>query len=158
MNYRILLFSILAFALFSCNNDDDNNEVNPCPTETTIIETTSLETEYGCVNTENIMDINLPSGDFIIISSQQVFDNLVTEVCMPIIDFTTYDLVIGRQGLTSGYSSIRYELIEICQTGDQTLTVTFNLNPTTVAPTLTFHALIPKLEAAQELTVEIVIN
>ncbi len=153
MNYRILLFFILTLALSSCNNDDD--DANPCPTETTIIETTSLETEYGCVNTENIMDINLPSGDFIIISNQQVFDNLVTETCMPNIDFTTYDLVIGRQGLTSGYSSIRYELTEICETGNQTLTVTFNLNTTTVAPTLTFHALVPKLTPTQELTVEI---
>ncbi|MBC8754354.1 hypothetical protein H2O64_06705 [Kordia sp. YSTF-M3] len=156
MNYRILLLSILAFGMFSCNNDDD--AVDPCPTETILIETTSLETEYGCINTENSMEIDLPSGDFIIISDQQVFNMLVTEVCMPMIDFTTYDLVIGRQGLTSGNSSIRYDLIEICETGNQTLTVTFNLNATTVAPTLTFHALVPKLAAAQVLTVEIIIN
>jgi hypothetical protein len=149
---------MLAFGFFSCNNDDDNNETNPCTGETIAIEVTSLENEYGCINTENIMEIDLPSGDFIIINNQQTFDNLVTEVCMPSIDFATYDLVIGKQGLTSGNSSTRYELIEVCENGDQTLTVTFNLNETAVAPVLTFHALIPKLSVAQELTVEIVIN
>ena len=158
MNYRIFLFSMLSLALFSCNNDDDTNETDLCPEETITIETTSLEAEYGCINTENIMEIDVSSGNFIIISNQQTFDDLVTEVCMPVIDFATYDLVIGRQGLTSGNDSIRYDLIEICETEAQTLTVTFIQNATSVAPTLTFHALIPKLATAQELAVAIVIN
>jgi len=149
MKYRILFISILLIGIFSCNNDDDCTD--------TILNTTSLEFEYGCTNTEYQMDIEL-SENFMIIKNQLDFAEFVTGSCQPTIDFAVYDLIIGKKGLTNGNTSIDYELIENCETGNENLIVTFNQNETTEAPNLTYHALIPKLGDEQELNVEIIIN
>jgi hypothetical protein len=122
-----------------------------------IINTTSLENEYACVNTKFLMDINL-TNDFTIIHTQNEFDTLVSGDCQPQIDFNTYDLVIGKQNLANGNDSIVYELIKDCVTNNLTLKVTFNQNATEPAPILTYHALIPKLNPSQTLEVDIVIN
>ncbi len=148
---RVLLLSFIFIGILSCSNDDDNN----C--SDLIIETTSLENEYGCSNTKYQMEIEL-SDNHMIIKNQLEFSEFVTGSCQPEIDFSTYDLVIGKKGLSSGNSSISYELIENCENGNQTLTVTFNQNETTEAPNLTYHALIPKLENEQELNVQIIVN
>ncbi len=150
MKFKNLFIALLAIGIFSCNNDD-----NGCADTTMNI--TSLEEEYGCTNTKYQMDINL-SDDFIIIDNQADFTAMVTGSCQPPIDFATYDLVIGKKGLTSGNSSIEYELIQNCNTGNQNLIVTFIQNETAEAPDLTYHALIPKMGDNQELDVEIVIN
>ena len=148
---RILLLSFIFIGILSCSKDDDNN----C--SDLIIETTSLENEYGCSNTKYQIEIEL-SDNYMIIKNQLEFSEFVTGSCQPEIDFSTYDLVIGKKGLSSGNSSISYELIENCENGNQTLTVTFNQNETTEAPNLTYHALIPKLENEQELNVQIIVN
>lgn len=148
---RVLLLSFIFIGILSCSNDDDNN----C--SDLIIETTSLENEYGCSNTKYQMEIEL-SDNHMIIKNQLEFSEFVTGSCQSEIDFSTYDLVIGKKGLSSGNSSISYELIENCENGNQTLTVTFNQNETTEAPNLTYHALIPKLENEQELNVQIIVN
>lgn len=150
MKYQFLAILTLLIGFASCNNDDDN-----CTDIT--LNTTSLESEYDCINTKYQMEINL-SEDYMIINNQSDFDELVTGSCQPPIDFSTYDLVIGKKGLSNGNVSISYELIQKCTDGNQILTVTFNQNETTEAPNLTYHALIPKLEIGQELNVEIIIN
>tara|TARA_Y100000385_G_C12893614_1_gene551086 strand:- start:4 stop:456 length:453 start_codon:yes stop_codon:yes gene_type:complete len=150
MKYRILIISILFLGIISCNNDDDD-----CTDM--IVNTTSLEIEYGCINTKYQMDINL-SENHMIIRNQLDFAEFVSGSCQPTIDFSVYDLVIGKKGLANGNSSIDYELIEDCETGDQNLIVAFNQNDTTEAPNLTYHALIPKLGNEQELNLEIIIN
>lgn len=132
----------------SCNNDDCENS---------ILTVTDLETEYGCENTKYQMDIDL-SDDFTIIRSQSDFDNLVTGSCQPTINFSIYDLVIGKKGLSNGNTSINYQLTEDCNTGNLKLHVTFNQNETTEAPNLTYHALLPKMGDEQKLNVEIEIN
>lgn len=149
MKYRILIISILFLGIISCNNDDD------CPD--TVLNTTSLEIEYGCINTKYQMDIDL-SENHMIIRNQLDFAEFVSGSCQPAIDFSVYDLVIGKKGLSNGNSSIDYKLVEDCETGNQNLIVTFNQDETTEAPNLTYHALIPKLRDEQELNVEIVIN
>ncbi len=149
MEYRILIILILFLGIFSCNNDDDCTD--------TILNTTSLETEYGCTNTKYQMDIEL-SENYMIIRNQLDFAEFVSGSCQATIDFSVYDLIIGKKGLTSGNSSIDYELIENCKTGNENLIVTFNQNETTEAPNLIYHALIPKLRDKQELNVEIIIN
>ena len=93
-----------------------------------------------------------------IIRNQSDFSEFVTGSCQPDIDYSTYDLVIGKKGLTTGNNSISYELVKNCETGNEKLTVTFNQNVTAEAPNLTYHALIPKLENQQILNVEIVVN
>jgi len=149
MKYRSLFISILFIGIYSCNNGDDG-----C---TDITNTTSLEIEYGCINTKYQMDIDL-SENFMIVRNQLGFTEFVTGSCQPTIDFSTYSLVIGKKGFVNGNNSIEYVLVENCNTGNQNLTVTFNQNETTEAPNLTYHALIPKLGDEQELNVEIVIN
>lgn len=147
---KSILFLALTLMFFSCKKDDDG-----CTD--TVVNTTSLEAEYGCTNTQYQMDIDL-SETHTIIKNQQDFDVLVTGSCQPTIDFATYDLVIGKKQFTSGDVLIAYKLIESCETGNETLTVSFTTGVLTVAPNITYHALIPKLKDGQELNVEIVVN
>src|SRR5690606_38237370 len=93
------------------------------------------------------------SDDFIVIKEQTDFNSRVTGNCNPDIDFSTFDLIIGKQQLTSGNESIDYQLTENCNTGNYVLEVTFNQNIATVAPNLTYHRLIPKLPEGKEITV-----
>jgi len=137
------------FVAFSCSNN------NYCSNSTIAI--TSLETEYACNNTKYEMDIDL-SEDTMIISNQQDFSEFVTGTCQPTIDFTRYDLIIGKKTLSSGNESIEYTLIENCETGNLNLKVTFIQNIASVAPTLTYHALTPKMGNQQLLTTEISIE
>lgn len=147
---KSILFLVMSLLLFSCKKDDDCTD--------TVVNTTSLEDEYGCYNTKYTMEVDL-SETYIIVRNQQDFENiLLSDNCKPIIDFAIFDLVIGKKGLSNGNSSIDYKLIEFCETGNETLTVTFNSNMQTNAPRITYHALIPKLKDGQELTVEIVVN
>ena len=148
---KILLLSFILIGIVSCSSDDDSS----C--SDSIIETTSLENEYGCINTKYQMNIEL-SDDYMIIRNQSEFSEFVTGSCQPDIDFSNYDLIIGKKGLSNGNNSINYELIENCENGNQNLTVTFNQNETTEAPNLTYHALIPKLKDGQDLSVEINVN
>ena len=55
--------------VISCGDDDDTN----C--EDTIVNLTSIETEYGCTNTPYQLDVNL-QDDFTILSSQDAFEAL----------------------------------------------------------------------------------
>jgi hypothetical protein len=145
---NLLLFLGLVL-LSGCSNDDDCTD--------TVLNTTSLEIEYGCTNTKYQMDIEL-SENFMIIKNQLDFAEFVSGSCQPTIDFSIYDLIIGKKGLANGNSSIDNELIKNCETGNENLIVTFNQNETTEAPNLTYHALIPKLGDEQELNIEIIIN
>jgi len=149
MTFRLLIISILFQGILSCNND------NNCPD--IVLNTTSLEREFGCVNTKYQMDIDL-SDSHMIIRNQLDFTEYVSGTCQPTIDFTIYDLVIGKKGLTSGNESIAYALIENCETGKLNLTVTFFQNITAVAPNLTYHLLMPKIGNQQELSTEIIIE
>ena len=139
----------LIFAMQSCSNDDDCTPA--------ILAITSLENEYGCMDTPWQMHIDL-SEDFAIIRSQSVFDDLVTGTCMPQIDFEAFDLLIGKKGLTNGFDTINYDgIVKNCDDNLLYLTVTFVLNSTTVAPNATYHVLMPKLEENETVNVTIVV-
>ena len=133
----------------SCSNDDE------CTPAT--LDITSLEMEYGCENTPYQMDIDI-SEDFLIITSQTVFDDLVTGTCMPQIDFDTFDLLIGKKGLTNGFETINYDgLVKNCDNNQLSLTVTFTLNATAIAPNATYHVLMPKLNDNETVSVSVVV-
>jgi len=140
---------VLLFVLsISCTNDDECSPV--------IIDITSLEAEYSCMNTPYQMDIDL-TEEFIIIRNQSVFDDLVTGSCTLQIDFEAYDLLIGKKGLSSGIERIDYDgLVKNCETGQLSLTITFIRNATAEAPNLTYHVLVPKLEANEVINVSII--
>lgn len=151
---KIILTLVCIPFLFStqCDEDDDYN----CTVET--LETSSLETLYDCTETKYQMDIDL-SDDYIVIQDQETFNNLVTGSCMPEIDFTTYNLLIGKQGLASGNTLITYSLSRnICVSEQWELIVQFDQNETTEAPNLTYHALIPNTLNSEDIFVRIIIN
>lgn len=143
---RFFLFYVF-FVVVSCNSDDDCGS----PAWTT---PTNLEVEYGCTNTKYQMDIDL-NDDFVIIRSQQDFNNLVTGTCSPDIDFSAYDLVIGKKALTSGNTSIEYSYMKHPCSNAKYLEVHFIQNATAEAPNLTYHALVPKLNANETVNVTI---
>ncbi|SEA28562.1 hypothetical protein [Psychroflexus halocasei] len=148
MKLKTLILFALIFALQACVTDDQ------CIDYT--IDLTSLEEEYNCENTKNQLDINL-SDENIIINNQDDYNELVSGNCQPEIDFNKYDLVIGKKNLSNGNDSIHYELIKNCTNGNLHLKVFFYQNDTSVAPSLTYHALIPKMSDQQILNIEIII-
>ena len=142
------LFLIFLIGFISCNKNDDCNSTD--------LVVTSLESEYGCNDTRYDLEIDL-SNNYAIIHSQQDFENKVTGNCIPEIDFSSFDLVIGKKGLSSGNSSIDYKLTRDCS-NQITLIVTFNQSETMNAPNITYHALIPKLGDEETVNVEFVYN
>ena len=148
---KILTKSLLLICLtglISCDKNDD------CDSTDLIV--TSLESEYGCDDTRYDLEIDL-SNNYTIIHSQQEFENKVTSNCIPDIDFSSFDLVIGKKGLSSGNSSIDYKLTKDCS-NQITLLVTFNQGETMNAPNITYHALIPKLGDEETVNVEFAYN
>ncbi|MDX1830531.1 MAG: hypothetical protein R3342_13405 [Lutibacter sp.] len=146
---HFLVIFIITLTFNSCNKE------NNCQNE--ILPTFSLENKYNCSNTASQMDIQL-SNDYVIIRNQSKFDNLVTGSCIPVIDFNSYDLIIGKQGLNNGLVSIDYVLTRDCVTKKLELLVTFNTDLTNVAPNVTYHALIPKLGIEETVNVETLIK
>ncbi len=147
INFIVVISLILITQ--SCSNDDD------CTSLT--IDIISLEVAYGCINTPYQMDINI-SEDFIIIRSQTIFDDLVTGTCTPQIDFEAFDLLIGKKGLTNGFETIDYDgLANNCENGQLNLTVTLVRNATAIAPNVSYHVLVPKLEEGELILVSIVV-
>ncbi|MGD9977603.1 MAG: hypothetical protein AB7S54_06675 [Bacteroidales bacterium] len=142
----IIYLIISGLLVLSCDKEQDCKNLT--------LKTESLENLYGCSDTRYGLECRL-DNDYEIIRSQQAFMDFTTGTCRPEIDFQSYDLIIGKKGLTSGNSSIDYELIDDCKKGIKILTVTFNQNMTTVAPNLTYHALIPKLGDEETIQVEI---
>jgi hypothetical protein len=143
-----VFLTCLIIGFSACSDDDEN-----CGT----VAVESLENLYGCVNTSNNMEFTFNSA-FEIIRTQGRFDSLILGNCKPVIDFSTYDLVVGEENLTSGVDVINYEYTPLCNNTDGVLKVTFISNPTAVAPTLTYHALIPKLASSETVTVDVQVD
>ncbi len=143
------LCSILCvfFLICACAEDD----YDPCVVS--IDNFTNLEVAYDCEDTKNNLVIDLVNTHTVI-RTQEAYGMMVTGDCNPAIDFDTYDLVIGRKQLANGNDAIMYSLTKgaFCPEPYE-LTVTFMQNDTEIAPTVTYHVLIPKLEESEEVVV-----
>ena len=140
--------SIFLSLLSSCDKDVDCQEQQSLPV-------TSLEQEYGCTDTRYGLAIDL-SDDYTIIRSQSGFNDLVTgSSCKAEIDFSKYDLLIGKKRLSNGNVSIDYALTRVCPSNKLRLKATFNQDISAQAPNITYHALIPKLKGKESVDVEI---
>jgi len=145
MKFNFSIFLVIAiFFIIGCGKDEFDS----------LIKTESLENLYGCPDTRYGLECSL-DNDYKIIRSQQSFLDFTTGTCRPEVDFQSYDLVVGKKRLTSGNSSIEYELRDDSQEGIKILKVTFYQNIATVAPNLTYHALIPKLGDEETVRVDI---
>ncbi len=150
MKLKIVILAVLVVSLYACHHDSDsiNNDSSDIN-----IEVKHLETEYGCTDIE----VNL-TNDYMVIRNFSDYTQHVNSNCQANVDFSTYDLVIGKQQLSNGLASIDYELTKEHETSNLNLKITFTLNDTAEAPNVTYNALIPKLDEHQELNVEVVIN
>ena len=145
----IILLSSLFLLLTNCKDDEECTDIE--------LAFTSLEAAYGCTNTPFQMNIDLEE-DFTIISTQETFDTLITGSCTPEIDFDTYDLIIGKKALGNGVASISYEMIQDCEDESIALTVTVVTDDTEIAPNITYHVLVNKLEFDETVNVEVTVN
>ncbi len=146
----MLLFTLL----ISCGNDDEVELIEVFPLNAY----TSLEEAYGCVNTPYNLDISL-DNTFAIIFTQTGFNSSgITGTCLPEIDYEMYDLIIGKQTLTSGFETITYSEEIDQESNGLTLTVTITLNVTAETPNITYHRLVPKLTNPTFTMVDVIIN
>jgi hypothetical protein len=118
----------------------------------TMITEKHLESEYGCVNTKRTLSIDL-NNECIIIRSKTDYDNKVSGSCHPEIDFSLYDLVIGKQASGNENDTIKYDLRRTCPKEELTLTVDIIQSAATRPDNVIYHALIPKLGDEEALNV-----
>ncbi|WP_339652704.1 hypothetical protein [uncultured Salegentibacter sp.] len=146
MKHYIWMLGLALCFLLSCNSDDSCENYR--------IATTSLEEEYSCNDTRYSLDIST-TEEFELITNHDEYEDKVTGTCDPsLIDFTQFDLIIGKARLGSGNDSIEYSLIESCTEG-RNLYVIFIQNDAMIAPVVTYHVLVPKDEANKTIEVRI---
>ncbi|MEL6557007.1 MAG: hypothetical protein AAFQ94_02415 [Bacteroidota bacterium] len=146
MKYLLIICLLLVASIFSC----DEGEI-AC--SDLLIEVGQIETENECM----ILNVDL-QDNYVVIRNQTDFAAVVNATCQTAIDFSEFDLLIGRIGLSNGLTSIEYEHTRPCDTNIPQLDIIFNLNETTVAPDVVYNALIPKLRDNESLTVNLISN
>jgi hypothetical protein len=160
---KMFPFCFCLITLFSCNKETNDKETttdkkkDEAPCEVVNSVPTSLEAEYGCINTKYQMNIAL-NNTFQVIKTQSQFNSLVTGTCMPNIDFTRYDLIIGKKGLLNGNKNISYALVRDCPNNKMTLNVSIQNDLTATAPNITYHALVPKLNPTEQVMVNVTVQ
>jgi hypothetical protein len=134
MKNSVFTFAFL-LCILSCNKKDT------CKEE--LLTVKHFETEYGCSDTRFALQIDL-NNDYTIIRSKETYDSRVTGSCHPEIDFTLYDLVIGKQSTGNFNDTILYDLRRTCPEKELTLTVDVIQSALTLPSTVAYHALIQK--------------
>ncbi|MCX6255737.1 MAG: hypothetical protein NTV31_14870 [Bacteroidia bacterium] len=143
---KIILISAFMICTLSCSKKDDCNEE--------LMTVKNFETEYGCENTRFVLQIDL-NNDCTIIRSKETYDTKVTGTCHPEIDFSLYDLVIGKQSTGNFNDTILYDLRKTCPEKELTLTIDVIQSDITQPSTVAYHALIPKLGDEESLNIRI---
>jgi hypothetical protein len=118
------------------------------------IATKHFETDYGCQNTKHSLIIDL-TDSATIISSKVDYDAKVSGGCHPEIDFSIYDLVIGKQKSGNLNDTILYDFKRTCPDKELTLTVDIIQSALTVPDNVVYHAIIPKLGDKETLNIKI---
>jgi len=136
----VILILILLFVSIACNDIKDCEEIQ-------------LTTHhFDCEMTWNSIDIQ---NDYIIIRSKETYDTKVAGNCHPTIDFSHYDLVIGKQSSGNEIDTIKYDLRRTCPDNELLLTVDIIQSDATRPDNVVFYALIPKLGDEENLKVKI---
>lgn len=138
---RLSLFFILTLLAFSCKNNDCEDKV------------LTLH-QLACENSKHNLDIGL-DNNFTVIRSKEAYDHQVTGNCHPEIDFNLYDLVIGKQSLSTENDTITYNLKRQCSDNKLKLTIDMLQTDAAKPDIVVYHALIPKLGDEEGLSLEI---
>jgi hypothetical protein len=145
MKKSVFVSAFLICILSCCKKDNCKEE---------LVTIKHFETEYGCANTRFSLQIDL-NNECTIIRSKETYDSKVTGSCHPEIDFSLYDLIIGKQSTGNFNDTILYDLRRTCPEKALTLTVDVIQSDLTQPSTVTYHALIPKLGDEENLNIKI---
>ena len=140
--FTIILFSILT----SCKKNDCHEK---------ILTAKHFESDYGCLNTKYSLVVDLQDNGKII-RSKEAYDTEVGGPCHPDIDFSKYDLVIGKQSSGNENDTIFYDYRSVCPNNEPTLTVDIIQSVFTKPDNVVYHAIIPKL--GDEETLHLIVN
>jgi len=146
---KIILLVALFCTIISCIDEKEK-----CEDE--ILSTKHFETEFGCTNTRFDLQIDL-HNEYTIIRSKSTYDTNVIGTCHPDIDFSKYDLVIGRQSTGNFNDTILYDYRRVCPNMDLSLIINVIQLDITMPSTVTYHALIPKLGDEESLNIQIIV-
>ena len=146
MKYSLIFTIILLSILTSCKKNDCNEK---------ILTAKHLESDYGCGDTKYSLVVDLQNNGKII-RSKEAYDTEVTGPCHPDIDFSKYDLVIGKQSSGNENDTILYDYRSVCPNNEPTLTVDIIQSAATRPDNVVYHAIIPKL--GDEETLHIIVN
>lgn len=141
MKNIILIFTWL-FVSISCDQNNDCEDM-----QVTIH-------HFDCMNTKYTLKIDI-QNDYTIIRSKETYDSKVTGDCHPTIDFSRYDLVIGRQSSGNENDTIKYDLRKTCPGNELTMTVDIIQSAATRPDNVVYHALIPKLGDEEAIKIKI---
>lgn len=141
MSTKILIITVLGF-LASCTNNENCEDI-------------LLSDEHlACENSKYSINIDL-SNNYAYIRSEEEYNFLVTGTCHPEIDFSIYDLIIGKQASGNENDTIYYDLRRTCPENRLTLNIEIVQSDLTRPDNVTYHALIPKLGDEETILVNI---
>lgn len=140
---NLLLICSLLFICLACDQKDDCQDVK--------LSVVQLE----CQAAGSSPDVAI-SNNYVIIRSREIYDVQVTGNCHPVVDFTRYDLLIGRQSSGNEVDTILYDLRRICPGNELILNVDIVQSFAARPDNVVYHVLIPKL--GEEETFQVKIN
>ena len=137
---------ILIFALFLVSTSC--SQKNECQEKQLTVH------HFDCDYTKYSVHIGIENKN-IIIRSKETYDAIVTGDCHPTIDFSIYDLVIGKQSSGNENDTIKYDLRRTCPGNELILNVDIVQSDATRPDNVVYHALIPKLGIEETIKIKI---
>ena len=146
MKLSIIFTLILLSSLTSCKKNDCNEKM---------LTTKNFESDYGCQSTKYSLAVDLQNSAKII-RSKEAYDSEVSGPCHPDIDFSKFDLVIGKQSSGNENDTILYDYRSACPNNEATLTIDIIQSLATRPDNVVYHAIIGKL--GDEESLKIIVN
>ena len=141
MKNIILIFTLLLVST-SCS------QKNECQEEQLTVH------HFNCDYAKYSLHIDI-TNKYTIIRSKETYDSIVTGDCHPTIDFSIYDLVIGKQSSGNENDTIKYDLRRTCPGNDLILNVDIIQSLMTRPDNVIYHALIPKQDDKEAIRIKI---
>jgi len=139
-NIYLILISLMIIS--SCNDKDDCKDIQ-----------LAIE-QIDCIESRYTLQIDL-NNDYTLIRSKEAYDNKVSGACHPAIDFSKYDLVIGKKSSGRENDTIKYNLRRTCLDKKMILTIDVIQSDATRPDNVVYNALIPKLGGKETLVVKV---